>query len=61
MLTMKKNHASDSRGLTVIVEDAIENTLLHEVTRIFAPKEDYYWFDIARTIVRRHEAARRAA
>ena len=58
MLTMKKNHASDSRGLTVVdaVESAVEEAVLRAVT-----KEDDHWFNLARVIVRQYEIDRRAA
>ena len=56
MLTMKKNHASDSRGLVVIEVNAVEEAVLRAVTG-----EDDYWFNLARTITRQYEVERRAA
>ena len=54
MLTMKKNHASDSRGLTVV--DAIEKVVV-----AVDENGDDYWFGLARVIVQLHEKERKAA
>ena len=56
MLTMKKNHASDSRGLMVVEMTVIKEAALHAVTKV-----DDYWFELARVIVQQNEEERRAA